>query len=353
MSQSDSEYKNILIIQTAFLGDVILTTPLIINTKKRFPESRVTVLTTPQGSQILEGIDEIDEIIAYDKKGEDRGLIPFFSLLKRLREAHFDLCISPHRSFRTSTLIIGAAILDSVGFSDASLSLVYKRRIFRNKSLHEVERCLSLLEPLGIKGEGIGKKPHLAITKSTKKSCEKLFSEAGIKQGDSLVAIAPGSVWGTKKWPAENYAALADSLMDNKNVKVVILGAPEDREDGAKIARLCKDELIDLTGKTSLKELVAAIDRCRLLIGNDSAPGHIATARGIPVVSIFGPTVPAFGYTPYGEKVTIVEKDMPCRPCHHHGPAECPEKHFRCMTEITADEVLKAAEQFLGEASKR
>ncbi|MBE9535673.1 MAG: lipopolysaccharide heptosyltransferase II [Proteobacteria bacterium] len=349
MPQTNSEYKNILIIQTAFLGDIILTTPLIINTKKRFPESRVTVLTTPQGSQILEGTDEIDDIISYDKKGADRGALPFFSLLKRLREAHFDLCISPHRSFRTSTLIIGAAILDSVGFSDASLSLIYKRRVFRDTSLHEVERCLSLLEPFGVKGEDINKKPHLAISDSAKKSCAILLSKAGIKQGEPLVAIAPGSVWGTKKWPAENYAALADNLMNNSDIKVLLLGAPADREDGAKIADTCKNKIIDLTGRTSLKELVATIDRCRLLIGNDSAPGHIATARGIPVVSIFGPTIPSFGYVPYGDKVTVLEKDLPCRPCHHHGPPECPEKHFRCMTEISPEEVLRAASQFLPE----
>jgi len=351
VSQSDSEYKNILIIQTAFLGDVILTTPLIINTKKRFPKSRLTVLTTPQGSQVLEGIDEIDEIICYDKKGQDSGLLPFFSLLKRLRNAHFDLCISPHRSFRTSALIVGAAILDSVGFSDASFSLVYKQRVCRDKCLHEVERCLSLLGPLGAKGEDIYKKPYLAVAESAKKGCNLLFSEVGIKQDDCLVAIAPGSVWGTKKWPAESYAALADSLMNNSDVKVLLLGATADREDGAKITGLCTGEVIDLTGRTSLKELVAAIDRCRLLIGNDSAPGHIATARGIPVVSIFGPTIPAFGYRPYGEKVIVIEKDVPCRPCHHHGPQQCPERHFRCMTEIRPEEVLDAANSFLGETS--
>lgn len=344
-------YNKILVIQTAFLGDVILTTPLIINIKKRFPQSRLTVLTTPQGKQVLEGIDEVDEIISYDKKGQDKGLLPFFSLLKQLRGAHFDLCISPHRSFRTSALIIGATILDSVGFSDASLSLVYKRRVLRDKSLHEVERCLSLLEPFGVKGEDIDKKPHLAVTDSAKKSCDIIFSEAGINKDDSLVAIAPGSVWGTKKWPAESYAALADSLIDKSNVKVLILGAPADVEDGEKITSICKNKIIDFTGKTSLKELVAAIDRCRLLVGNDSAPGHIATARGIPVVSIFGPTIPAFGYVPYGDNVTVLEKEIPCRPCHHHGPPECPEKHFRCMKDISPEEVFNASKIFLGEAS--
>lgn len=336
------EYKRILVVQTAFPGDIVLTTPLFKALKKRFPESKLTVLTTPSGYELLRDIKDIDSLVSYDKNGKDRGVLNFLGLVGRLRNEGFDLSVSPHRSYRTALMLYGAGIRDRVGFSDASLSLLYNRRIPRDPSLHEIERVLSLSEPFDIDINKADKAPYLEISIETWNRAKKIFDEAGVATNDTVIAIAPGSVWATKRWTVEGYASLVDRLMDTYDAKVILIGSPSERETGNEILSLAKQRPIDLIGKTTLRELIAVVDRCQLLIGNDSAPGHIASARMVPVVSIFGPTVSSFGYYPYGKDVIIVEKELPCRPCHHHGPKECPKGHFRCMRDITVDDVMEA-----------
>ncbi len=366
-----SDYKKILVVQTAFPGDIVLTTPLFKALKKRFPESKLAVLTTPPGYELLRDIKEIDSIIPYDKRGI--GITGFIKLMRRLRSDSFDLCISPHRSSRTALMVFATGAPLRIGFSDASLPFLYNKRVFWDKSLHEVERVLSLLVPFSpspqsppvkggeikeypspLAGEGQGeggfdKAPYLEISPDVWKKAKKIFEDAGITSNDTVIGIAPGSVWATKRWTAEGYALVVDRLADRYDAKVLLIGSASERDTGNEILSRVRHKPVDLIGKTSLRELIAIIDRCRLLIGNDSAPGHVAAARMVPVVSIFGPTVPSFGYTPYGNNVIIVEKELSCRPCHHHGPKKCPEGHFRCMKDITVDDVLGAVNKLLVE----
>lgn len=341
------EYKKILVVQTAFPGDIVLTTPLFKGLKKIFPESVLTVVTTPQGCELLKDIKEIDSLIPYDKKGRDRGELRFFGLIRRLRKECFDLCISPHRSFRTALMVYGSGAGERIGYADASLPAVYTTKVFRDTDRHEVERVLSLLDPLGIESGSLDKMPYLEISSEACGRAKKIFDEAGISPNDTVIGIAPGSVWATKRWTPEGYASLIDRLIDRYDARVLLLGSPSERDAGDKIIALTSKRPVDLIGKTTLRDLIAVIDRCRLLIGNDSAPGHIAAARMVSVVSIFGPTVRSFGYYPYGKDVVIVEKELHCRPCHHHGPNKCPEGHFRCMMDITVDDVMSGVEKLM------
>lgn len=342
-----TKFKKILVIQTAFPGDIVLTTPLFKALKKSFPESLLTVVTTPQGCELLQDLKEIDSLVSYDKKGKGSGKLRFLGLIRRLRKEGFDLCISPHRSFRTALMVYGSGAGERVGYSDASLSVVYTRKVFRDTNLHEVERVLSLLNPLEIESGRLDKMPYLEISPETWGRTKNIFDGAGISPNDMVIGIAPGSVWGTKRWTPEGYAALIGRLIERYDAKVLLLGSPSERDAGNRIMSLTNNMPVDLIGKTTLRELTAVIDRCRLLIGNDSAPGHIASARMVPVVSIFGPTVRSFGYYPYGKDVVIVEKELPCRPCHHHGPDKCPEGHFRCMRDITVDDVMAGVEKLM------
>ncbi|MBM2839343.1 MAG: lipopolysaccharide heptosyltransferase [Deltaproteobacteria bacterium] len=323
------EFKNILVVQTAFPGDIVLTTPLFKALKKRFPESRLSVVTTPQGLELLRDIKEIDSLVSYDKRGREPHIFRFLRLINKLRKESFDLCISPHRSFRTALMVYGSGAGERIGYSDAALPAIYTRKVFRDNNLHEVERVLSILDPLGIESGRLDKMPYLEISSETWGRTKKIFDDAGISPNDMVIGIAPGSVWGTKRWTTEGYASLIDRLIERYDARVILLGSPSERDAGDKIIALTRQRPVDLIGKTTLRGLVAVIDRCSLLIGNDSAPGHIASARMVPVVSIFGPTVPSFGYYPYGKDTVIVEKkEIPCRPCHHHGPDKCPEGHF-------------------------
>ena len=342
-----TKFKKILVVQTAYPGDIVLTIPLFKGLKKSFPESLLTVVTTPQGCELLKDFKEIDSLVSYDKKGRDRGELRFIDLVRRLRKEGFDLCISPHRSFRTALMVYGSGAGERIGYSDASLPAVYTSKVFRDTSLHEVERVLSLLEPLGIESGRLDKMPYLEISSETWGRAKNIFDDAGISPNDTVIGIAPGSVWGTKRWTPEGYASLIDRLIEKYDAKVLLLGSPSERDVGDKIRSLSGNKPVDLIGKTTLRDIVGVIDRCRVLIGNDSAPGHIASSRMVPVVSIFGPTVRSFGYYPYGKDVVIVEKEFPCRPCHHHGPDKCPEGHFRCMRDITVDDVMAGVEKLM------
>ena len=340
-------FKNILVVQTAFPGDIVLTTPLFKALKKQFPESRLSVLTTPPGCELLKDIQEIDALISYDKKGKDKDLLSYVRLIKKLKRLRFDLCISPHRSARTSFMVLASGIRERIGYSEASLSFLYTKRVVRDGKLHEVHRILSLLNALDINVGEEDRQPSLAISQESSENMAKRFDELGIAASDLTIGVAPGSVWGTKRWTAEGFASLIDNLIETYNAKILLLGAPSDRDAGNEVISLCKHAPIDLVGRTTLRELIAVIDRCQLLIGNDSAPGHIAAARNVPVISIFGPTVPSFGYSPFGKDVIIVEKELPCRPCHHHGPMICPESHFRCMKDIKSEEIIEQVKRFL------
>lgn len=338
-------FKRILILQTAFPGDIILTTPLFRNIKKLFPDSHLTVVTTPQGKELLQGLSDIDMLIAYDKRGRDKGFINFIKFVKKLKSGKFDLALSPHLSLRTSLLLYFTGSSVRIGYNEASCSFLYTDKVRRDMSKHEVDRILSLLELLQVDGSKLEKFPHLHISADSRQKINELLEKEGISKGDVIFGIAPGSVWGTKKWAAERYGELADRFVEKFGVRVVLIGSPAERESGDKITAVAKNKPVDMIGKTALSELAALIARCTLLVGNDSAPGHVAAAAGVPVVTLFGPTSPSFGYAPYGKNVEIVEKELACRPCHHHGPMECPKEHFRCMKDITVDDVMEAVEK--------
>lgn len=339
--------QKILVVQTAFPGDIILTTPLFKAIKRLFPNSKLSVLTTPAGAELLKGIVEIDSLIPYDKRGRHKSIVEYVKLIARLRSRHYDLWISPHRSARTAIMTYFASPVDSVGFVDAVFSFCYRKKVIRDTSLHEVDRILSLLKPF-LKNMTIHEKqPYLEISPQASLEAERILGENGITPRDLVIGMAPGSVWPTKQWTPEGFASLIDKLYKKYKAKILLLGSPNESECRDRILSLTENKPVDLIGKTTLSVLTPIVDRCRIFIGNDSAPGHVASARGVPVVSIFGPTIPAFGYAPYGEKVYIVEKELPCRPCHIHGPVKCPEGHFNCMKQISADDVMQGVKYLL------
>jgi len=340
-----TRFKKILILQTAFPGDIVLTTPFFRSIKKFYPDSFITVVTTPQGKEILQGISDISTLIAYDKRGRDKGLLNFIKFVKKLRKEKFDLTLSPHLSLRTSFLLFFSGSSLRIGYREASCAFLYTSTVARDMSTHEVDRILSLLGPLQLNESELEKYPRLPVSDEAKGKVEELLKKEGLSHSDTVIGIAPGSVWGTKRWMAEGYGELVDRLVEKYGAKVLLIGSPAERESGDKILAIAKHKPVDMIGKTRLSELAALVSRCSLLIGNDSAPGHVAAATDVPVVSIFGPTSPSFGYAPYGKKVEIVERELSCRPCHHHGPMVCPKEHFRCMMDITVEDVMRAVEK--------
>lgn len=335
----------ILIVQTAFIGDLILTTPLIRAAKQIAPQTHISVLAIPQSSEILSGNPDIDELLLYDKRGKDKGIFGFLRLLKALRKEQFDIALIPHRSFRSATLAYLSRISKRVGFDKSAGNLLLTEKAIYRHNVHEVERNLDLLRSFGL--DIVDKHPRIFLDEKSRMFAEEFLAEEGVNRSDTLVALAPGSIWPTKRWISEGYAEISRSLILEDGVVVVLIGGPDDVRLCREIIEKAGERILSVAGKARLMESAAIIERCHLLVSNDSAPAHIASALGIPTVAIFGPTIPAFGFAPYGFEDLVVQKSLYCRPCGIHGGSKCPEDHFRCMREITPDDVLRGVRGIL------
>lgn len=325
----------ILIIHTAFIGDIVLSTALVAKLKNKYPNSDIYFLTTPAGKTILENNPKIKKIIPYDKRGKDKGLSSFFNLAKELRKLNFDICICPHRYLRSSVLAFLSASKIKIGYDIASLSFLYDEKITYDKSKHEVEKLLSFVDKTNTRYE-----IELYPNEENKINIEKFISK-----GKKIITIAPGSKWFTKKWPEEYFKILIKNLLKINDILIVVSGGNEEKE----IELDLTPEVVDLRGKISLLDLAELCKLSSIVVSNDSAPIHIASAfPNTRVLGIFGPTVKEFGFFPWSKNSKVFEvNDLYCRPCGIHGGKICPEKHFRCMKEILPEAIEKEIIEYL------
>ena len=337
--------KKILIIQTAFLGDVILTTPLVKVVRENFPQSFISILLIPQTSEAFKNNPHINQLIFYDKKEKQKGIGDFLKLVSFIQKEKFDLAIIPHRSLRSALLAYLSKIPQRIGFHTASGSFLYTNEVTYKTNLHEIDRNLSLLFPLGYSIRNI--KPQLFPIEEDFAWADKFLNQSGADKNKKLVGIFPSSVWTTKRWTMEGFASVADKLIQEAKVEVLFLGSSKDEKLLLKISSMMRLKPIIPIGKTSLLKSAALVSKCSAVLSNDSAPVHIAIAMEKPVVAVFGSTLPEFGFAPYGESHTIIQKSVYCRPCGIHGKKICPEIHFGCMKGTSPDEVFQAIKKYL------
>lgn len=330
----------ILILQTAFLGDVILTLPLLPVLKKNYPESKIDFLCIPQTSGLLKHNPYVNEVIIYDKKRS--GIKEFMQLLKILSSNRYDLVISPHRSFRSALISKLTLAKKTISFDTSSFSFMYDRRVKYINDVHEIQRNLRLLEPLGIIEDKIIK-PELFTGTEEKTVVDKYLSGCNIHTDEKFICIAPGSVWYTKRFPKEKFVRVCD-LLKNTDMKIILIGGESDREITDFIAdHSVNKNIINSAGKFSILGSAELIRRSSILITNDSAPLHIANSSGTRVIALFGATVPAFGFYPYGKNDVIIETNgLKCRPCSIHGGNKCPIGTFVCMMDIPEERIVDA-----------
>lgn len=336
-----SEFKNILVIQTAFLGDVILTTPVLQLLHQAYPDAGIDILVVPRAAEVLTNHPAIRRVISYDKRGAQRGASGFLQIALQLRDQRYDLGIVPHRSLRSAALARVAGIGRVIGFDKSAARFLYTDIIHYRESFHEVERNISLLSPLGIHPDG-RVRPSLYPGESDVKNIELLLNRID-SRGGMLVGVAPGSIWNTKRWLAERFADLCRKLGEEK-INVFLIGGKEDSNLCNEIAAGAKsdDRVVNTAGSLRLLESAELIRRCNVLVTNDSAPMHLASAMGTKVVAIYGPTLPEFGFAPYGDGNAIAETmGLECRPCSIHGGDRCPIGTFDCMERISTELVFQ------------
>jgi len=323
----------ILLVQTGFLGDVVLSTPVISNLKELFPQAELDVMTTPAAGPLIEHNPHVSNIIRFDKRGEDRGLGGFTSMLRRLRSAKYDCVFSLHKSMRTALLLRLAGISERHGFREAAGWFLYSKTSRRTDLRHEVLRNLAILRCLGKEPAELKQDLLVSWRPEHEKEAELLLREVSHK---SVVAIAPGSVWLTKTWPAEGYAALARRLVAN-GLSVVLIGSEQDTGVARHVQDEAGVEILNLTGKTDLLVSSAIISKAKLLITNDSACLHIASACKTPVVAVFCATTPEMGFGPWNVRAECVGVErLYCRPCGRHGGRACPTGTHACRHNVSS-----------------
>lgn len=324
-----------LVIQTAFLGDVVLTTPLLAALAQQ--HGPVDVVTTGAAAPLLETHPAVATVFRYDKRGEDRGWSGFRRLAAQLRERRYQRAYLPHQSWRSAALALAAGIRQRTGFAQSTPAITYTTRIPRPRTGHEVERLLALA------GSSVQTVPAvgLRLTPDDDAAADEWLRRRSLAPG--FVALAPGAIWGTKRWPW--YGQLAAALEG----PVVVVGSEEDSALADEVAAAAPHRVHSAAGALSLRGSAALLRRAAVLVTNDSAPLHLATAMGTPVVAIFGPTVPKFGFGPRGPRDRVVELEgLGCRPCSAHGPQVCPLGHHHCMQQLSVEKVQAAVSAILG-----
>jgi heptosyltransferase-2 len=309
--------------------------------RERLAPRRLAVLVRPEAAELLIGHPAVDDVLVDDKRGVDGGPLGGLRVARRLRRERFDLAVCPHRSLRTALLLALARVPRRIGFDASRGRFLFHECVHRDRSLHDVERNLALMEAVG----GWQGTPHLYVPVA---AAAAELARALLGTGDErpVAVLAPGSVWHTKRWTASGFAAVARGL-GARGMRCVLVGAPADVERARTIAAAAGPDVLDLTGRTDLAVLTAVIDRSQILVGNDSAPMHLAAARGVPVVAVFCATTTALGFGPYG-RATVVEADLGCRPCGRHGGRRCPRGTEDCRHLVQAGQVLDATFALLG-----
>jgi len=312
----------LLVWQTAFLGDVILTTPVVRTLKRSFSGSEIAFVGRPFILELFKGWDI--ELIPFSK-----GVRESFSIVNRIKR--YDIAIVPHRSLRTALIMLFSGIPERIGFDRSEFRWAYTRVMKHRWELHEVERNLELLKPLGVKE--FVKETYLPLSTEEK---ERTLERFGLRDKEYLV-VNPFSNFPLKGWSLKNWAELIGKL-DN----VVVIGLRSDREKVKELKKSVK--FIDLVGRTSLRELMAVISGSKIVISNDSSPVHIANALGVPALTIYTATSSEYGFYPLLGR--YINNPAPCSPCSPN-PKRCRTGTYECLNLPAPHLVLEVLEDLL------
>ena len=321
-----NKLKKILVIQTAFIGDVILATALLEKLHQYFPSHSIDILVRQGNEALLKNHPFINHVLVWKKKVDKYKNL--FSLAKKIRHTKYDLVINLQRHAGSGFLTWRSNGRQRVGFKANPLSFFYTEKYPHQigNGKHEVERNQLLIEKIT---DAVAIKPKLYPVSSNYSKIDSLQLK------NNYIVIAPSSVWFTKQIPKEKVIELIKK-QDN-NLQICLIGAPTDFEYCESIISECNHiNIINLTKQLSLLDSAALIEKAQMNYVNDSAPLHIASAMNAPVTAFFCSTLPSFGFGPLSDDSKIVQNtnSLECRPCGIHGHKECPKGHFKCGLEI-------------------
>ncbi|MDQ3108817.1 MAG: glycosyltransferase family 9 protein [Bacteroidota bacterium] len=325
--------KKILLIQTAFTGDVVLATPVLEKLHRVFPEAKIDFLVRKGNESLLKNHPFLNEVLVFDKKNDK--LSNLWKLVWKVRSKRYDLVVNMHRFASSGIITAFSGAKHRIGFDKNPMASFFTHKIPHEigTGKHEVRRNLDLIEHFV--DVGASSRPKLYPTEADYKLIS-YFKNVG-----EYICIAPTSVWFTKQWPPEKWAELIKIIPSR--YRVYLLGGPPDAKGCQEVLkRAGRDNVANLAGQLTFLQSAALMESAKMNYVNDSAPMHFASAMNAPVTAIYCSTVPAFGFGPLSDSSRVVETEIPltCKPCGIHGHMECPEVHFKCALTIEAKKAM-------------
>ena len=341
------QYKRILLTRLKYIGDIVLTTPLIHTLRDRFPDAYIAYLGDKNGVSLLEQNPYLDEIFSIDFSRNT--VLQQLGLFYRLNRKHFDLVIDLFCNPRSALLSFATRAPVRVGGNLPGRGKLYTIRI-KDDGIPKsaVEFHYQSLKAAGIEPKYFA--PEIFLTEDEKKESRRYLEWQGIDFSKPIVALHPGGTWPAKLWPAERFADLTDLLVAKTHAQIVLTKGPRDGEAAGKVESAVVGGVLSLP-VLPLRQLAAILSLCAACVANDSGPMHIAAAVGTPTIGLFGPGEENiwFPYTPAfpggSPKHIALRKDVPCHPCHLNVCNRTGNEYMECMNLLSVNEVFNAVKE--------
>ncbi|MCG8513226.1 MAG: lipopolysaccharide heptosyltransferase II [Halanaerobiales bacterium] len=335
MNRLFKKSTRIIVIDLLYLGDLIFALPFIKGLRSNFPDGTIDLVVNSVFYDIMIDNPYLDNLFSYNKKW---GIRESLSFARKLSHHKYNLGLNIHGNWRTALLLKLINPEYAIGYGGKGRGIFLDQELKQPKAQHMVDIYLDFLTEIGLSIEHT--LPTMEVPVAARIGIAQLLEKWGIKDNERLIALNTGGTWPTKRWTAQGFAQLADRL-NRSGVRVVFTGSCSDLWEIKKIVALMDSAAIIAAGQTSLKELIALLARCDLVISNDSGPVHVAAAVGTPTITIFGPS-DEVKYRPLGEKHRIIKTGIECRPCGEH---QCPLGHHRCMRDIKVEDIIGAVKE--------
>lgn len=338
--------EKILVIQTAFIGDALLTLPMIEKLKENFESSLINVVCIPSTEEIFSASPSVNEVLVLDKKNKHKSIFNLLKFAESIKQRQYTRIYSPHRSLRTSLIVMQSGVRETYGFANSSFFHVYKHLVEYSHTKHEVQRNLDLIG-FTYNDEDWKIQPKLKLRESSFNKIQTFLTENNL--GEKIIAVAPGSVWETKKYPVKYFADII-SYFEDLDYKIILLGGESDKVLCENIAKNFENNVISAGGKFTIVETIELLKKVKLLLTNDSAPTHLGVCADTAVLTIYCSTVPAFGFFPYNKKSFYISyDDLKCKPCGLHGYEKCPINTFDCGYKLEPNIIINKMKEMLSD----
>ncbi len=350
--------ERILVRANNWIGDVVMISPALKALRETYPAARIDVVARPHVRDCFTGHPWVDEVVVHDPSGRHRGLRGFLRFTAELRHRRYDLAVLFQKAFGAALMAWLARVPRRVGYDTDKRGPLLTKAIHETpeaRAVHHVEYFLRVAGAAGCDVNGAGRRVYFPLDEDSRRHASTMLSAAGADRFPFLAAIATGASKAPRAWHPERFAEIARHLARNLGAGIVIVGGPGDRSAARLIMEAVGDRGIDTTGRTTVRQMAALIERCSVFVGNDSGPMHLAAALDVPTLAIFGPGTPArtAPYMPEHRFIALTT-NFHCSPCRQDFFRECepaPSLKPMCLETVTVDQAREALNALLGRSS--